>query len=118
MSELASESQETNSPAAAKIPGALLRYRIIAYITGIGLLALCAAMVFKYGFDADAGVAIIGPLHGVFYMIYIVMAVDLALKARWSIKGTVWILLSGTIPFLSFVAERAVTRRVRAGRKL
>jgi integral membrane protein len=101
-----------------KIKSALRRYRIAAYVVGCGLLALCVAMVFKYGFGAGAGVAIIGPLHGFLYMIYIAMAVDLALKARWSAKGTIGILLAGTIPFVSFVAERAVTRRVRVGRSL
>lgn len=116
MSELASES-ETSAPMTTKISSALLRYRVIAYITGIGLLALCVAMVFKYGFGSDLGVAVIGPLHGVFYMLYIVMAVDLALKSRWSPQGTIVILLAGTIPFVSFIAERAVTKRVRAGRK-
>jgi integral membrane protein len=44
-----------------------------------------------------------------------VVSVDLAIKARWSIKGTVLVLLAGTIPFLSFVAERRVTHRVGAG---
>lgn len=101
-----------------RIRSALLRYRVIAYVVGIGLLALCVAIVFKYGFDAGQGVAIIGPIHGFLYMAYIALAVDLALKARWSVKGTIGVLLSGTIPFLSFVAERTVSHRVRAGRTL
>lgn len=101
-----------------RIRAALLRYRVIAYIVGIGLLALCVAIVFKYGFGSAQGVAIIGPIHGFLYMGYIAMAVDLALKARWSIKGTVGVLLCGTIPFLSFVAERSVTHRVKSGRSL
>lgn len=114
---------ETNSSATgttspAKIHSALLRYRVIAYVTGLGLLALCVAIVFKYGFDQAQGVAVIGPIHGIFYMIYIVFVVDLALKCRWSALGTIWVLLGGVIPFLSFIAERAVTKRVREGRKL
>jgi integral membrane protein len=51
-------------------------------------------------------------------MIYLAIAVDLALKSRWSIVGTLLVLISGTIPFLSFVAERQVTRRVKDGRSL
>ncbi|MGH3436670.1 MAG: DUF3817 domain-containing protein [Sciscionella sp.] len=101
-----------------RVKGALGRYRVIAYVVGVGLLALCVAIVFKYGFDAGKGVAIIGPIHGFLYMIYIALAVDLALKARWSIKGTILVLLAGTIPFFSFIAERSVTHRVRSGRGL
>ena len=40
---------------------------------------------------------------------------DLALRARWSLRGTVLVLLAGTVPVLSFLAERHATRRTRAG---
>ena len=39
-------------------------------------------------------------------------------RARWTAKGTILVLLAGTIPFLSFVAERVVTRRTRAGERV
>jgi integral membrane protein len=51
-------------------------------------------------------------------MIYIALGIDLALKARWSLVGTLLVLIAGTIPFLSFVAERQVTGRIRTGRSL
>jgi len=108
----------TEERVAAKLKGPLLRYRVLAYVTGVALLLLTVAFILKYGFDSAGMMSWAGVTHGVFYMIYLVLAVDLALKARWSIKGTVLVLLAGTIPFLSFVAERAVTRRVEDGRKL
>lgn len=100
------------------VPGSLARFRVMAYIVGVGLLALVAAMVAKYGFDNATFVAIIGPAHGFLYAVYLVLAVDLALKCRWSAVGTVLVLLAGTIPFVSFVAERKVSHKVRAGEKL
>ena len=39
---------------------------------------------------------------------------DLATKARLPLRRTVLVMLAGTIPFVSFVAERSVTRDVRA----
>jgi integral membrane protein len=51
-------------------------------------------------------------------MIYVALGVDLALKSRWSVPGTLLVLIAGTIPFLSFVAERQVTHRTRSGRGL
>jgi integral membrane protein len=98
--------------------GPLLRYRVLAYTTGVALLCLTTAFILKYAFDSPGMMSWAGVTHGVFYMVYLVLAVDLALKARWSIKGTIFVLLAGTIPFLSFVAERAVTHRVAAGRRL
>jgi integral membrane protein len=101
-----------------RIQGALKRYRVIAYIVGVGLLALTVATILDWGFGMPGAAAIIGPLHGFLYMIYLALGIDLALKSRWSVIGTVLVLIAGTIPFLSFVAERQVTKRVAAGRKL
>lgn len=108
--------QRTKSRESLK--GPLVRYRVLAWATGVALLCLTTAFILKYAFDSPGMMSWAGVTHGVFYMVYLVVSVDLALKARWSIKGTVFVLLAGTIPFLSFVAERAVTHRVVAGRKL
>jgi integral membrane protein len=95
--------------------GALSRFRFMAYVVGVGLLLLVVAMLFKYLGNEPTMVKVVGPVHGFLYAIYLVLAVDLAIKARWSIKGTLLVLIAGTIPFLSFVAERKVTERVREG---
>jgi integral membrane protein len=47
-------------------------------------------------------------------MVYLLAAVNLAFRARWSPVKTVLVMLAGTIPFLSFVAERKVTRLLHA----
>lgn len=99
----------------AGVAGALSRFRFLAYVVGVGLLTLVAAMFVKYLGDQELLVQIIGPVHGFLYAVYLILAVDLAIKARWSIKGTILVLLAGTIPFVSFYAERKVTDRVRAG---
>nr|PZN46723.1 MAG: hypothetical protein DIU60_05790 [Actinomycetota bacterium] len=91
---------------------ALKPFRVMAYIVGVMLLALVAAMVLKYGFGEAAGVSIIGPIHGFLYAVYLVVALNLGLKARWSWVYLLGVLLAGTIPFLSFVVERKVTQRV------
>jgi integral membrane protein len=103
---------------AKRINAALGRYRVIAYVVGIGLLALTVATILDWGFGIPQYAEVIGPLHGFLYMIYLALGVDLAFKARWSAVGSVLVLLAGTIPFLSFVAERQVTKRVRVGRAL
>jgi integral membrane protein len=105
--------------AARGIPSSLLRYRVMAYTTGTMLLLLClVAMPLKYAAGIPGPTAVVGALHGFLYCVYLLAAFDLALRARWSAKGTVLVLLAGTIPFLSFVAERVVTRRTRAGERV
>ncbi|WP_370942893.1 DUF3817 domain-containing protein [Amycolatopsis sp. cg5] len=102
----------------ASLAGPLTRFRGAAYVTGVGLLGLCFVMVLRYVFDNPEPSAIYSPIHGVLYMIYLALTIDLAIKARWSIKGTVLVLLAGCVPFVSFLVERRVTSRVKAGQKL
>lgn len=93
---------------------ALLRYRVIAWIVGVLLIALTlVGMPLKYLGDDETVVAAVGPAHGFLYMAYLVITADLAMRARWRLRFTVLTMLAGTVPFLSFVAERVVTRRVR-----
>ena len=112
------EENPAQAVAAKGTRGALARYRVLAYVVGVGLLALVAAMVLKYGFDNTGPLAVVGPAHGFLYMVYLVFTFDLALKSRWSVKGTLLVLIAGMIPFVSFVVERKVTHKVRAGEKL
>ncbi|SFB46280.1 integral membrane protein [Amycolatopsis marina] len=108
---------DESTPTSA-LRGPLSRFRIAAYVTGVGLLGLVVVMVWRYAFGNPGPSAVYSPIHGVVYMVYLVLTVDLAIKARWSVKGTVGVLLAGCVPFVSFVVERAVTRRVQAGQKI
>jgi integral membrane protein len=99
------------------IATALRNYRVAAWVTGIGLLVLVfIAMPLKYFFDEPRLVSLVGMLHGFLYMAYIVCTLILAERCRWRPLDAVIILLAGTVPIASFVAERQVTRRVREGR--
>lgn len=102
-----------------KIKGALARYRVLAWITGVWLLVLTAEMIYKYlildsSSDAPEWFTYIGQAHGVFYILYLFMTLDLAIKARWKATRTLFTALAGTIPFLSFWFEHRRTRDVRA----
>ena len=101
-----------------KIMSAFKRYKVAAFVVGWGLLILCAAMVLKYVFDMGGAVAVWGPIHGALFVVYVIIAFDLAYKDRWSPLGTIWVLIAGTIPFVSFIAERQVQRKVLARQKM
>lgn len=101
-----------------RISGALGRYRVLAWVTGVWLLVLTAEVVAKYGFGQRDLPGFIAVVHGWVYAVYLVLTVDLAVKARWRPLVTVGVLLAGTIPFLSFVVEHKVTAKVRRGERL
>jgi integral membrane protein len=93
---------------------ALIRYRVMAYVVGTLLIVLvCVAVPMKYVAGKPGMVAVVGVIHGWLYMALIVTAVDLGRRARWSWLRLLLIALAGTIPFLSFVAERSATKDVR-----
>lgn len=90
--------------------GALIRYRIIAWTVGVVLLVLVlVAMPIKYIGGNDALVAIVGPIHGFLFIVYVVLTFDLGRRAKWPLGRMVLVMLAGTIPFLSFWAERKVS---------
>src|SRR5436190_21500448 len=88
----------------------------MAYFTGVMLLLLCVSIYLKYGPAQNSKpVEIFGAIHGYGYLVYLVTAADLAWRARWSLVKTVLVLLAGTVPFMSFVAERVATRGLEPG---
>ncbi|ACZ84524.1 uncharacterized protein Rv1342c [Streptosporangium roseum] len=93
---------------------ALKPFRILAYIVGVMLLVLVTCIVLRYGFGIEGPSKIVSPIHGFLYMLYLVAAMNLGMKARWSWQYIVGVMLAGTVPLLSFVFERKVTRRVEA----
>lgn len=57
--------------------------------------------------------AVLGTLHGFLYMGFLAVAFALSRMAKWPLAFTIVTLLCGTIPILSFWAERRATRRTR-----
>ena len=101
------------------VPAALNRYRVMAWVVGVLLIALVLVAVPVDRLGGPHGpVAVLGTLHGWLYFIFFLTALDLAVRARWTLKGTVLTVLAGTVPILSFFAERVATRRTRAGERV
>lgn len=91
----------------------LIAYRIMAWVTGVGLILLVFyAIPVKYIGGDGRPTALIGMIHGFLYMGYIVVTLVLAERMRWKPVKALLILLAGTIPIASFVAERKVTHEV------
>lgn len=93
---------------------ALLRYRIMAYTVGCLLVVLvCVGLPLKYLGGNGSVVTWTAIPHGYLYMLLLITAVDVGRRAHWSWTRLLLIALAGTVPFLSFVAERSATKDVR-----
>jgi integral membrane protein len=86
----------------------------MAYVTGVGLIALvCVAMPLKYFADNPEPTTLIGQLHGFLFMIYAVLVLLLGYARGWRLVKILLVLVAGTIPFATFVAERRVVAAER-----
>ena len=84
-------------------------YRVAAYIVGFGLITLvCVAMPIKYFAKAPEMAAVVSPIHGMMYIVYVLLTIALARQNGWTAKRAIGVMLAGTIPFYSFFIERKV----------
>jgi integral membrane protein len=93
---------------------ALTRYRVMAYVVGVGLAVLVFVGIPLQIAGHKGVVQIVGPLHGFLYIVYLVAALDLARRARFSFAEMLAMVGAGLLPGLAFVAEHYLTKRVRA----
>jgi integral membrane protein len=90
---------------------AVLRYRVMAYITGVLIIIVVfVGIPLQIWGHNTVIVNQVGTVHGVLYMVYIVFAWLLASKLRMKPKPTVLLLLAGTVPVMTFVVERWMMR--------
>ena len=61
--------------------------------------------------DWKAAVAWIPFVHGWVYAAYVLVAIQFSVKAKWSMKRIIWLILACTVPFASTAAERRVVRQ-------
>ena len=109
---------------------ALTGYKILATVVGISIVVLIfVAVPLNHAHDLFPAVfppgstgqktgmaisAVLGTAHGFIYMGFLLVAFWLSRLAHWSVSFTAVTLLCGTVPFLSFWAERRAIRRVEA----
>jgi integral membrane protein len=93
------------------VKAAVLRYRVMAYVTGVVLVILCFVGIPLQLAGHPTVANDVGVVHGILYIIYLVFAWMLARRLRLAAKPTVIMLLAGTVPIMTFIVERWVTRR-------
>jgi integral membrane protein len=89
-------------------------YRVMAYVTGTMLIILCFVGIPLQVFaHYDAIAKVVGTIHGVLYIIYLVVAFTMTrfVRIRTASVTTIIVLLAGTIPILTFIVERWISRR-------
>lgn len=82
-------------------------FKIAAFLEGLGWLMLLTAMYLKYGTDfGPKGVQIAGPIHGVFFIAYVLTTLKLWQDHEWPMKEFILGLVSSVIPFMTVWFEK------------
>src|ERR1700761_849941 len=90
---------------------AALRYRVMAYITGVLIIVVCFVGIPMQVAGHNAFIVNdIGTIHGVLYIIYIIFAYILAQKLKMRMGRTILLLMAGTIQIMTFFVERWMMR--------
>lgn len=85
-------------------------FRYVALLEATSFLLLLVASYFKNVQDQELGVTILGPVHGVLFIAYVVMALSLREGMGWSAKTTLLILVGAVLPFGGYVVDRWLER--------
>lgn len=97
------------------LEGALRRYRVMAYLVGVFLLVLVfVAVPLQYAANDPGPAAVIGPIHGALYIVYLAASYDLVRRAKWKLRRMVAPVFAGFVPVMAFVVEHRTTKRVAA----
>jgi integral membrane protein len=95
--------------------GALFRYQLMANIVGVLIIPLfifTGLHIAIGGFKVE--LAIFGVGHGYLYIVYLIAAGFLALKARLHIPWIILMFAAGLVPGLTFLVEWIiVTRKIQ-----
>ncbi|HEX6153490.1 MAG TPA: DUF3817 domain-containing protein [Solirubrobacterales bacterium] len=92
----------------------LRNFRYVALAEATSFLALLVASYVKNTGGSELGVKVLGPIHGLLFVVYVLMVWQLHKEAGWTGKQTFWILVGAVLPFGGYVVDRWLLRRERA----
>ena len=93
----------------------LRNFRYVALAEATTFLALLAASIVKRTDGSELGVHILGPIHGLLFVAYVVIALRLRVEEiGWTNRQTFWILAGAVLPFGGYVVDWWLVRRWQA----
>ena len=81
------------------------KFRTVATIEAITYLVLLALVVVKDGFGGPDLVKVMGPIHGIAFLVYLVLTLNVREEQGWSGWQTVVVIVAAAVPFGAFVVN-------------
>jgi integral membrane protein len=84
-------------------------YRVMAFVVGtLLILSILAAVFFQVLGHQPFVIRVVWTAHGWIYVVYLVAAGNLALRAHWGLGRILLVVCAGFVPFLAFIIEHRV----------
>lgn len=90
------------------------RLRLTGLLEGISLLLLTGVAVpLKYVAGEPSLVKLIGPVHGLLFLLFVVQTLSVGVEYKWSFRSTTWkVLLACIIPFGTFYIDQKILKHI------
>jgi integral membrane protein len=108
-------SEATATAPAGKAATLIGAFRLVAIAEATSWLLLIVATIVKYTADAPLGVHILGPIHGVLFLAYLLLALAVRARLRWNARTLLVVLAESVLPGGGFLAARRPELRQPAG---
>lgn len=80
----------------------IARFRLVAYAEAATFLILLVCVVIKRVVHGPNFVPIMGPVHGVLFLVYFVMVLQIRPIQGWTLGKTILVLVASALPFGGF----------------
>ncbi|MVT09144.1 DUF3817 domain-containing protein [Chitinophaga tropicalis] len=90
------------------------RLRLIGFLEGISLLLLLGiAVPRKYAFGDPSLVKMLGPVHGFFFVVFVINTLSVGIEYKWRFSEITWkVLVACMIPFGTFYIDYRILRKM------
>lgn len=92
------------APSRPKLSGEVAAFRIVAIAEAISYLLLLGAVVLYRVFDGADLIGVLGPIHGILFLIYVALVLRIRESQGWDLWRTLLIIVVSAIPFGGFWA--------------
>jgi integral membrane protein len=98
---------------AVSAPPTAKALRIVALVEAISWLVLIVATIVKYSTDPhkQLGVQVMGPVHGVLFLAYVGLTLEVRRRLQWDGRTTLVVLAESILPGGGFLAARRADLR-------
>ncbi len=81
-------------------------FRLVAVVEAVTYLVLLAAVLLYRVFDGPDYIGFLGPVHGIAFLVYLVLVLRVREGQGWGFWRTIVVILAAAVPFGGFWAGR------------